>query len=110
MRTVIRLLFVDAPRKVTTRSILSSGIAYDGMYNIEYTIPPAGHFSVFESSLELTAEQALLFAKATVAETYFSDYKNREFKKVAKLLSDLLNSAYPQYVHPVGVILRITKI
>jgi len=76
-----------------------------GRYEVEYSIPAAGHASVFGCELDLTAEQATRFQQATQAATVFcSGYNNPKWEEVTRELQDLLDAAQPDYCHPVGII------
>lgn len=76
-----------------------------GRYEVEYSIPAAGHAAVFGFELELTAEQATRFQKATQAAMIFgSGYHDPDHNETARELQDLLDATQPGYNHSVGVI------
>lgn len=114
MNTTATRLFHGPGR---TRSLLQrmetlarSWLARAGRYEIHYTIPAAAHMGdTFCDDLVLTRSQAARFIRATGAMTVFmSGYASPKYDAVARELEDALNAAYPQYVHPVGVIVDLT--
>lgn len=107
-------LFRDPPRKKTFAEEWDAGKQASGgksncrMCLVEYTIPAAGHDRVFESAIELTWTEAQSILDASKAPSiFYSGYHSPEHTKIARNLEEKLNAAYPQFRHPVGIILSI---
>lgn len=83
----------------------------DGLYLLEFSLPPASHSDSFLAKLQLTAAEAKLYNQARYQRTYFaSDYADAKWRQVAKDLENKLTTTYPQNRWPVGVIFSCTLV